>query len=117
MQKIKLKINDQVFNLHFPLSREEKTIGLSNRLSLEEDSGMFFLFKVPGKYQITMEKMKFSLDVICLDKDYKILETKELNPGHYFIPTFESKAVLELPQGSIKKANIRLGDEARIIVW
>jgi len=59
--------------------------------------------------------VKFSIDVIILDKENKVVKIKEnLRPNSFFVWPPKYKKVLELPEGFIKKSEIKIGSKLNL---
>lgn len=88
--------------------------GLSNREKLSTGSGMLFIFDEMGAYGFWMKDMKFSLDIMWLDADKKIVHVeKNVSPDTYptiFTPSSPAQYVLEVPAGFVDNSNVSLGD-------
>lgn len=59
--------------------------------------------------------VRFTIDVLILDKKNKIASIKEnLKPNRIFLwnPAYEK--VIELPRGTIKKYSLKLGDAIKL---
>ncbi len=60
--------------------------------------------------------MKFELDVICLDKDYKIVEVfYGVKPFRLAASFKKTKHILELPSGAFDKSAIKSGISLKIV--
>lgn len=60
--------------------------------------------------------MRFSIDVICLDKDSMIIDLAHaLPPGRVFRPHARASTIIELPPGTIEQSNIGQGDNVIIV--
>jgi uncharacterized protein len=60
--------------------------------------------------------MKFALDILILDKHYKIVKLKKnIKPNRIFLWNPLHKTVIELPPGDIQKNNLKIGDTLKII--
>ena len=62
--------------------------GLSGKSQLAQDQGMLFVFAQPGKYYFWMKGMNFSIDIIWIGEDMKVIYIKkdarpELYPETY----------------------------------
>ena len=115
IENIKIvKINNVVLNIEVADTDEERTQGLSGREKLEEGTGMLFVFEKEGYYGIWMKDMKFSIDIIWLDKNKKIVQIeKNVSPETYprvFQPFNLNLYVLEVSVGFLSKNNIKIGD-------
>lgn len=104
------EINKKEIELLLALKSEEIIKGLSGKKSLEENQGMLFVFEKPDRYGFWMKEMNFPIDIIWIDKNYKIIEiTKNIKPDSYpkiFRPKKPAKFVLE--------TNIGLADKNKI---
>lgn len=91
-----------------------QTQGLSGQKNLAENAGMIFVFRNSGMHQFWMKDMLFPLDIIWFDERHKIVSIKEnVSPESYpeaFGPLLQSKYVLEVNAGYVKKHNIKIGD-------
>lgn len=113
-------IKNQSFNLLLAKSGKEKEIGLSEKKSLDENSGMLFTFDKPGYYSFWMKNMKFPIDIIFI-KDNKIVTIHEnvkppKTPNEsvpIFKPEAESDKVLEINAGLSQKYGFKNGDEIK----
>ena len=89
--------------------------GLSGRESLENSEAMLFVFPNPGMWGIWMKGMKFSIDILWLDVDRKVVHIeKNISPDTYpniFFPKSESLYVIELGSGVANKVGVFVGDE------
>jgi len=87
--------------------------GLSDRGELSYYQGMIFVFPVDGIYGFWMKDMKFPLDIIWIDKDYRIVHIENnISPDTYpnsYIPERKSRYVIELHSGFAKAHNFVVG--------
>ena len=88
--------------------------GLSGRKSLEEGSGMLFVFLEEGNWGIWMKDTQFPIDIVWARKDGTI--TTILNnvatstyPEIFYPRTPDAYYVLELPAAYAQKQNIAEG--------
>ncbi len=92
---------------------ESRTLGLSGRESLPENTAMLFVFDEPGKYQFWMKDMNFPIDIIWLDENKKIIHIEEnIAPETYptsFGPENNSLYVIEANVGFVGKNNLKMG--------
>lgn len=92
---------------------DEKEYGLMFRKNLPEHTGMFFLYNTSTPVKIWMKNTYIPLDILFFDERgviHFIVENAvpfDLTPRG---PTEKSKAFLELPEGTVKKYQIKLGD-------
>lgn len=94
-----------------PLERQK---GLSSRESLAIDAGMLFVFEKPDKHGIWMKDMNFSLDIIWLDENFKVVNfKKDVSPDTFptaFTPTSPALYVIETNAGFIDQFSIKIGE-------
>jgi len=99
----------------------ERMLGLMYRNNLEENKGMLFIFQTPGYPSFYMKNMRFPLDILWFDENYKLIYIHENLPPCGFdpCPTYTPhdpqspiKYVLEVNAGWVKRNNIKIGDEA-----
>jgi uncharacterized membrane protein (UPF0127 family) len=64
--------HDVCVDLIIVTTPEAQEIGLSNYSSLPQGAGMLFIFDKPGIQRIWMKDMKFSIDIIWIDKNNRI---------------------------------------------
>jgi uncharacterized membrane protein (UPF0127 family) len=92
--------------------------GLSGRTSLGPDSAMLFIFPSAEKPGFWMKDMNFSLDIVWIGPDKKILGVeKDLAPSTYpqvYFPSAPVGYVLEMPAGSFDTHSLQIGDAVSI---
>src|SRR3989344_1660944 len=92
-----------------PTTREK---GLSGMESLPEDSAMLFIFEKPDKYGIWMKDMKFPIDIIWFDEEYRITHIESnISPDTFtkvFYPPEASRYVLETNAGFTKENYLKI---------
>lgn len=95
----------------------ERKQGLSGRKHLGENRGMLFVFPEAGKRCFWMKDMQFSLDMIWLDDQKRVVDLLEnVAPEtypHSFCSTKQATYVLELSAGQVKAAGIKTGQTIR----
>jgi len=96
----------------------ERERGLSGREQLAHDRGLLFVFEKPGKYGFWMKDMNFSIDIVWLDHDGKIIYIAEnVAPSTYpqvFLPPIDALYVLEVSAGFLQIHNTNMGDVLEI---
>lgn len=115
---LKLTIASQILSVEVADTRELQTQGLSGRESLEQNSGMYFVFPDKTKRTIWMKDMKFPLDVIWL-RDGSVVEiTENLIPSGRNLPIITSRegvdAFLEIEAGFAKRNQVRVGQKVSL---
>ncbi len=103
-------------------TEEERALGLMFREKINEDQGMLFIFEKGGIYPFWMKNMKFSIDILWLDKEKRIIHLEENVPPCLKepCPTYSSQLpatyVLELKAGSVAKNQLKLLDKLEFII-
>jgi len=91
----------------------ERTQGLSGRTTLPEGHGMLFVFEREGDWGIWMKDMKFSIDIIWMNREGNIITiARDVAPQTYpnaFYPTQPALYVLEVPAGFSDKNGVAEG--------
>ncbi|MEX0917103.1 MAG: DUF192 domain-containing protein [Candidatus Paceibacterota bacterium] len=94
-------------------SEEERRRGLSGRENLSHGRGMLFVFPEPGKHGIWMKDMLFSLDILWLDEEGKIVTIAENVTADSYPEVFQSGEdalyVLEMRAGFVDDLSIEVG--------
>lgn len=90
--------------------------GLSGTDPLGANEGMLFVYPAVGRHGIWMKDMRYSIDIIWLSKDKKVIDSREsVSPSTYpevFLPGEDAQYVLEVPAGFVKSQNILTGTTA-----
>ena len=110
-----LKVNGIDLHVYVAKSPEEWQRGLSGLSGLAQDSGMLFIFNEPGVYYMWMKDMKFPIDIIWIDDNFRIIYIKEnARPESYperFGPKHQIRYVLEVNAGWIERNKIEIGQK------
>lgn len=92
--------------------------GLSGRSALAPDEGMLFVFEKDGRYAFWMKDMHFSIDIIWLAADSRVVYiAPNVSPDTYprtFATKAASRFVLEVPAGWAAEHQVHIGDIARL---
>ena len=104
--KIKVEIADD---------NEERQHGLMFRETLDEYSGMFFIFENENYQTFWMKKTLIPLDIVFIDKNFEIVEIKyavpcRQNPCPLYKSSKPAKYVLEVNSNFTTRNNIDVGD-------
>src|SRR3989344_4432018 len=88
--------------------------GLSLRDSLEEDTGMLFVFPNDARHSFWMKDMKFPIDIVWISKEGKVVDIQhevapETYPEYSFAPQDIARYVLELRAGWAKEHDVSVG--------
>lgn len=100
----------------------EITRGLSGQTSLPPQSGMLFIFQSEDFYRFWMPNMRFSLDIIWIGADKKVVDISKnvpplldiANPVFYS-PRVPARYVLEVNAGFSDAHNINPGDNVQFL--
>ncbi len=85
-----------------------KTVGVM----LWKDFGTSKGLLLPSTNAIHTFFVRFPLDVVFLDKDYKVIQVVEgLRPWSFSPIVWKAKHTLELPAGSIKRHKLEINDK------
>ncbi len=95
-------------------SKAEQATGLSNRPCIEANQVMMFDFETPGQYAIWMKEMKFSIDVLWVSPDNKVVGIEQGVEPSTYPDSFANKDqpaqyVLELKNGRTKELGVKIG--------
>lgn len=92
--------------------------GLSGKAGLAPNEGMLFVFPSDGRYAFWMKDMLFSIDMLWLSADGRIVYLKQrVSPDTYpqtFAPDTPARYVLELPAGYAAAHQVRAGDVVQL---
>ncbi|MEK7641782.1 MAG: DUF192 domain-containing protein [Patescibacteria group bacterium] len=98
---------------HVAKTPSTRALGLSGYAPLASDEGMLFMFPQPGAHSFWMKDMNFSIDIIWISSDKRIIGVLEgISPETYpetFLPPEPAQFVLEVTAGGAKKFGIKEG--------
>lgn len=87
-----------------------RALGLMLRRSMPEDEGLLIKYSSLFKsYSITGWFMRFTLDLVFIDRDKKVVDQHVLKPWTNYTPKKECVWVLELNEG-VATDKVHLGD-------
>ena len=113
-----IKIGDATVTADIAETHAQRVQGLSGRVSLEEDEGMFFIFEKDDSHGIWMKDMLMSIDIIWIDKDFIVVHfEKNVSPDTYpksFTSPVDARYVLEVPAGFIERSEVRLLEKVEV---
>lgn len=108
-----LRHGDRAYHLEIVSSEAARTQGLSGRQSLAGDRGMLFVFPGDGTQCIWMKDMRFSLDIMWLDGEKRVVHIeRDVSPDTYpqqFCPEKSARYVIELNAGEVEHAGLKVG--------
>ena len=89
-----------------------RLLGLIGRDRLEKDEGLW----MARCSAIHTFWMRFPIDVVFLDGDFIVKKTVQgLRPYRPGVSCRHAEGVLELPEGTIERAQIQIGDRVTIV--
>ena len=112
-ERIPFGMSQALLNVEIADTAVERRMGLSGRTTIPEDAGMLFVFAESGFHSIWMKDMRLDIDIIWLDADLKVVDTKvNATPASYpevFTSAVPARYVLEVPSGFVREHNIQNG--------
>lgn len=91
-------------------SRSRRT-GLLHRDSMPEGSALV----IAPSNAIHTFFMRFAIDVVFAAKDGRVLKTRSAMPAWRVAAALKAFAVVELPSGTLARADLKAGDELAIV--
>lgn len=115
-----IKINDVSLRVELAKNSAEHYLGLSNRESLENISGMLFLFADKQNRSFVMRNMLMSIDIVFIDENtiidvYKSVPFDINSQKILYKSSLPIDKVLELQAGLFDYYNFQIGDKVEII--
>ena len=90
----------------------DRLVGLLGRFTIDANYGLFF----PGCRSIHTIFMKFSLDIIFLDKNMRITKMiSKMPPNRVAYGLFDTKNTLELLGGTLNNYVLKVGDQIALV--
>lgn len=114
--------NETSITAELAITEAERQRGLMFREALLPDQGMLLVFEEEDIYYIWMKNMKFSIDILWLDKEKRIVHIEKKVPPckKEPCPSYYSKSpsmyVLELRAGSAEENKLKLHDRLDFIL-
>lgn len=109
----RVHIGDAVVEVEIADSPEEREVGLSNRDSLAQGSGMLFIFPEEGEWSFWMKDTHIALDIIWANAEGRVVSVaKNVLPddtSRTYKPTAPALYVLEVAAGFAEARNIAEG--------
>ena len=108
-------------------TESEKEQGLMFRTKLDPDKGMLFIFDNEGEYSFWMKNTLIPLDIIWMDKNYKIVfiskniqpclssEAGRQNDCPFVSSGVNAKYVFEINGGTAEKIGLKVSDQAEFM--
>ena len=112
----KVTINQNTWNVELATGRNQQIKGLSGRRNLPPNTGMLFIFGTSTEHTFWMKNMRFSLDIIWLNKGRVVKISHNLppegeRPTFHYNSTVPVDSVLEINANEARVRNLRIGDE------
>lgn len=111
-EHIVLYLNQKPLNAEIACKGEKRAIGLMNIHSLEENSGMLFIFPQKDIHPFWMKNTYIPLSIAYIDENWKIVDIKNMKPLDEtpIYPAHPSLYALEVNINWFLKNNIKIGD-------
>jgi len=111
-QTVELQIADKTINVEVVDNDQSRALGLMNRESLEENSGMLFVFESERKLSFWMKNTLIPLSIAYISKNGEIKEIYDMYPlDETSVKSIRSVLyALEMNQGWFEKNGIEVGD-------
>lgn len=114
LQTTLLEINSEIFTTYIADTSELRTRGLSDVISLDEHEAMLFIFEQPGVYKFWMKDMRFTIDIVWLDSEKRIVHIESnVSPESFpqsFGPNTPTQYVIEFTAGTVEQITLQVGD-------
>ena len=108
-------INNVELETMISKNSNERSIGLSQHLSLANNEAMLFVFDVSSVYSFWMKDMDFPIDIFWLNENKEVVFIKEnAQPSDYpqsYKPTSKALYVLETVKGFADTHEIEIGNQ------
>src|SRR5579872_2960102 len=115
MKTATVQIGKLSFSCEVAVTPQEKTKGLQEHASLENQQGMLFPFRPAQPVSFHMGRVSFPIDILFIEKGRIGGIASNIQPGTrgYFAYDF-AEAVVELPGGTCFLRNIRMGTPVQL---
>lgn len=103
-------------NVEIADENQERQKGMMFREKLDENSGMLFVFDEEGNRTFWMKNTMISLDMIFIDKNFRIIDIKnavpcDAEPCVLYKSSMPALYVLEVNSNFSAKNNVKVGDK------
>lgn len=110
-----IEVDTECIELEYVVTAKDKETGLAKYDSMTSTQGMVFVYDVPGKACMWMKGMNFSIDIVWLDNDKRVINTAtNVSPDTYprsFCSTQPAQYVIELAAGVADQAKLKPGQQ------
>lgn len=108
------------FPVELAIKSEDRYKGLSGRASLEDGTGMLFIFEEDAKFRFWMKEMQISLDMVWIGSNCQVVSISEnvsapdpatsLDDLLRYSPDAPARYVLEINSGESAALGLTAGD-------
>jgi hypothetical protein len=117
-KRTEIKISGVSFNAFISDTETLREKGLSGFSSLKDGEAMLFVFQKPDIYGFWMKDVSFPIDILWLDKDFKVIHMeKNVSPNTYpnsFYPSKPAQYAIEFRANLLDKIDLAEGDSVAI---
>jgi len=120
-----VKIGDAVFPVELVIDSADRRQGLSDRPSLDQGTGMLFIFEEEQSLSFWMRNMQFPLDMIWIDAQCRLVDISRDVPVPppdtddsdllRYRPKNAARFVLEINAGETSEAGINVDDDVEFL--
>lgn len=107
------------FSVEIADSDSTRERGLSGHRPLLNNEGMLFIFEKEGSYPFWMKEMLFPIDILWIDKNFKVNHIESSVLPETYPKVFSGKDstlyVLEIMAGESDELKIKTGDEIKFV--
>lgn len=111
-------VGNAQFQVAIADTHEERRRGLGGTEPLPDNAGMLFLFEEPSQHCFWMKDVDYSLDILWVGPDNKVIAIeRDVRPDtfpHSFCPEEPASYVLEIRGGQAANQGITVGDELAV---
>jgi len=98
---------------------EERSVGLMNRVTLDSNSGMLFVFPEEKRHSFWMKNTLIPLDMIFVSKDLEIVDIISTtpcleDPCEIYEPKTDALFVIEVNEGFSEAKGLKIGQKVNI---
>jgi uncharacterized protein len=116
--KSQIVINNKTISVEIANTEKKREKGLSMHQPLSNDEGMLFVFDNPGNYGFWMKDMLFDLDFIWIFNNKIVEITSDVSHNdqrRVYQPKMQVNSVLEVESGFVKRNQIKVGEQIKIL--
>ncbi len=122
-KEAKIYINSQsgmrTFTAKVAETDEARAQGLSGTSFLTPNDALLMIFPYSDTWGIWMKDMNYSIDVVWLNESFEVIHTeRSMHPSSYpdnvYRPRKPARYVVELPEATISKLYLKVGDKIKV---